>query len=80
MDRDKSNVGFILFDMFYVYFIFTIYRDEVRDVFKDYYYICFVTFGLAIFLFSIFIFYEKLRFMNGVNFVFAILIVSVDSE
>lgn len=51
--------------------------EGARDVFKDYYYICFVTFGLSIFLFSIFIFYEKLRFMNGVNFIFSVLIVEL---
>ncbi|KAM8708540.1 hypothetical protein ACLKA7_015508 [Drosophila subpalustris] len=51
--------------------------ETARDIFKDYYYICFITFALAILLFIIFIFYERLRFINGVNFVVSFLIVEL---
>ncbi|XP_034482422.1 uncharacterized protein LOC117787902 [Drosophila innubila] len=51
--------------------------EPARNTFKDYYYICFVTFFLAILLFAIFIFFEKLRFINGVNIIVAFLIVEL---
>ncbi|KAH8360829.1 hypothetical protein KR084_005625 [Drosophila pseudotakahashii] len=51
--------------------------EDARTTFRLFYYICFVTFALAIVIFVIFIFVEKLRFMKGLNFIMALIIVEL---
>ncbi|XP_064545308.1 uncharacterized protein LOC135433235 isoform X3 [Drosophila montana] len=51
--------------------------DEVRDFFIEYYYISFVAFVLAVLLFGLFIFIEKLRFIPALNFIVCLIIVEL---
>ncbi|XP_017053574.1 uncharacterized protein LOC108096469 isoform X2 [Drosophila ficusphila] len=51
--------------------------EDARHTFRSLYYICFVTFALAVLLFTLFIFIEKMRFMKGVNFAVSLIIVEL---
>nr|XP_016926722.2 uncharacterized protein LOC108007541 isoform X2 [Drosophila suzukii] len=51
--------------------------EDARTTFRSLYYICFVTFTLAVVIFAIFIFVEKVRFMKGLNFVMALVIMDL---
>ncbi|XP_070071360.1 uncharacterized protein [Drosophila takahashii] len=51
--------------------------EDARTTFRLLYYICLVTFALAILIFVIFIFVEKLRFLKGLNFIMALIIVEL---
>ncbi|XP_017112445.1 uncharacterized protein LOC108136026 isoform X2 [Drosophila elegans] len=51
--------------------------EDARETFRSLYYICLVTFALAILLFAIFIFVEDLRFVTCLNFLVALIIVEL---
>lgn len=53
-----------------------LYRKDIRDFFKEHYYICFVAFVIAVIVFVLFLFIEKLRFTKILNFFVAFVIVS----
>ncbi|EDX10592.1 GD14570 [Drosophila simulans] len=51
--------------------------EDAREIFTSLYYICLATFALAILIFALFIFIEKLRFINGLNFFMSLIIVEL---
>ncbi|EDW41625.1 GM25557 [Drosophila sechellia] len=51
--------------------------EDAREIFTSLYYICLATFALAILIFGLFIFFEKLRFINGLNFIMSLIIVEL---
>ncbi|KAH8370723.1 hypothetical protein KR093_004810 [Drosophila rubida] len=51
--------------------------QDVRDIFRIHYYVSVAAFGVAIFLFAIFLFFEGLRYNKIVAFIFAFLIVEL---
>ncbi|XP_052848537.1 uncharacterized protein LOC128259939 [Drosophila gunungcola] len=54
-----------------------VFIEDARWTFRSLYYICLVTFGLAILIFAIFIFVENLRFVTCLNFLVALIIVEL---
>ncbi|XP_002095216.3 uncharacterized protein LOC6534539 [Drosophila yakuba] len=51
--------------------------ESARKTFRSLYYICLATFALAIILFGLFIFVEKMRFIKGLNFIMSLIIVEL---
>ncbi|KAH8300525.1 hypothetical protein KR018_011693, partial [Drosophila ironensis] len=51
--------------------------EDAKNIFGEHFYICLLTFVLAVIIFIIFIFIEKLRFIKGLNFLVALIIVSI---
>ncbi|XP_034482101.1 uncharacterized protein LOC117787638 [Drosophila innubila] len=51
--------------------------QDIRDVFRKHYYVCIVTFILSILLFSLFLFYERLRYNGAVALVISFIIVEL---
>ncbi|XP_043648143.1 uncharacterized protein LOC122616670 isoform X2 [Drosophila teissieri] len=51
--------------------------ESARKTFRSLYYICLATFALAIVIFGIFIFVEKMRFIKGLNFIMSLIIVEL---
>ncbi|XP_062130244.1 uncharacterized protein LOC133841634 isoform X2 [Drosophila sulfurigaster albostrigata] len=51
--------------------------DPIREVFYDHYQVCIITFAVALLLFYLYVYYEKLRFNNGLNYLISVLIIEL---
>ncbi|XP_034107272.1 uncharacterized protein LOC117569995 isoform X1 [Drosophila albomicans] len=51
--------------------------DPIREVFYDHYQVCIITFAVALLFFFFYVYYEKLRFNNGLNYLISVLIIEL---
>ncbi|KAH8405031.1 hypothetical protein KR222_005084, partial [Zaprionus bogoriensis] len=60
-----------------VQWVVVCFVEDMQKIFKKYYYICIVTFVLAILLFALFLFFEKLRYSRIAAPILSLLIVEL---